>query len=85
MLLEIGLWAKLQDQREKLGEEFKGSSDDARNNFHRLLIEGGGPLTDLPFYMGHGYSHAVNTCLSVNPADLAEDVYITGIIRNLEN
>jgi hypothetical protein len=82
--LEIGLWEKLQDQRDKLGEEFKGSSIDAQDRFHRLLIEGGGPLKKLPFYMGQRYSNAVATCLSVNGADLVENIYITDIIGNLE-
>ncbi|KAI9730879.1 MAG: hypothetical protein M1834_005597 [Cirrosporium novae-zelandiae] len=85
ILLEIGIWGSLQDQRQPLENEFKGSSQDAQTKFHWLLMEGKGPLKHLPFYMGNKYYDAVKTCLSIDPADLTEDVYITDIIANLES
>ena len=85
ILLEVGIWDSLQNQREALRAEYNNSSHDAQNKFHSLLVNGNGPVKHLQFHMGDKYYNAVKTCLSANSRTLTKNVYITDIIANLAN
>lgn len=82
ILLEIGLWQRLDGRVEEYNKHYSTPAK-ARLQLQERLIASGDVVKDLPFHMGSSYCEAVTTCLGIAEQNLGWEVY-TDIIGKLE-